>query len=543
MSRHRERLEETPSPRKRERLRLEDVSEAPEQSASPRIRKPAKEHHLTLIDAIADPQLFAPFFKDPETWIAWGTFIAACFGLDMDEEQLAIYRECTGRTDVPHEQFKEIVLTCGRRAGKSYTLALIAVWLACFHSYKKYLSEGELGVVMVLAADKAQAKVILGYVRGFVKKIRMLARMVRKDTQFGLELSNSVAIEITASNFKTVRGRTVVAALCDEVCFWSSEYSSSPDTETVAAIRPAMSMIPNSMLLIASSPYAKRGVLFEQWKKYHGKNDKRVLSWHAPTERMNPRVDPAVIAQAYEDDAVAASAEYGAIWRTDIESFVSRDAVEACMSAEHERGYSSSNRYFGFVDPSGGAHDSMTMAIAHVEKGITVLDVLREKRPPFSPEGVVEDFSAIFKLYGIRKVLGDKYAGEWPREQFKKHGIVYDPSAKPKSQLYTDFLPLLNSRKVDLLANDRLLNQLASLERRTARSGKDSVDHPPNGMDDVANAVAGVVTSCGVRRYNYDASLEWVGSMGGSSSNNDQSNAAQRMSALVNIHTMRGLLR
>src|SRR5690349_13609319 len=118
--------------------------------------------------------------------------------------------------------------------------------------------------------------------------------------------------------------------------------------------------------------------------KYHGKNDRRILSWHAPTQRMNPRVDPAVIAQAYEDDPVSAAAEYGAQYRSDIESYISREAVEACTSAERERGYSSNNRYFGFVDPSGGAHDSMTMAIAHVENSTVVLDVLREKRPPFS---------------------------------------------------------------------------------------------------------------------------------------------------------------
>jgi hypothetical protein len=154
---------------------------------------------------------------------------------------------------------------------------------------------------------------------------------------------------------------------------------------------------------------------------------------------------------------------------------------------------------------------------------------------------VVEDFSSVFKLYGIRKVLGDKYAGEWPREQFKKHGIVYDPSAKPKSQLYSEFLPLLNSRKVDLLQNDRLLNQLVGLERRTARSGKDSIDHAPNGFDDLANAAAGAITSCGVRKYNYVADLSWVS--GNDTSSNEQSAAAQRLSALVNIQTMRGLLR
>ena len=39
--------------------------------------------------------------------------------------------------------------------------------------------------------------------------------------------------------------------------------------------------------------------------------------------------------------------------------------------------------------------------------------------------------------------------------------------------------------------SDRLVNQLCGLERRTARSGKDSIDHGPGGHDDLANSVAG----------------------------------------------------
>ena len=46
---------------------------------------------------------------------------------------------------------------------------------------------------------------------------------------------------------------------------------------------------------------------------------------------------------------------------------------------------------------------------------------------------------------------------------------------------------------VDLLEHDRLVTQLTSLERRTARGGKDSIDHAPGAHDDVANAVAGAV--------------------------------------------------
>jgi hypothetical protein len=49
----------------------------------------------------------------------------------------------------------------------------------------------------------------------------------------------------------------------------------------------------------------------------------------------------------------------------------------------------------------------------------------------------------------------------------------------------------LNSGRVELLDLPRLADQLTGLERRTARSGKDSIDHAPGTHDDIANAVAG----------------------------------------------------
>ena len=74
-----------------------------------------------------------------------------------------------------------------------------------------------------------------------------------------------------------------------------------------------------------------------------------------------------------------------------------------------------------------------------------------------------------------------------------------------KSDIYRDMLPLLNSRRCQLLDNRRLTSQLHGLERRTARGGKDSIDHGPGAHDDVANACAGaiVLASAYVRPMNF----------------------------------------
>ncbi len=122
-----------------------------------------------------DPALFGPWFKG-NTWNAWRAFLAALFGLPMNAEQVALYRKHTGRTTPPTQQFREARLLCGRRAGKSLIAALLAVYLAVFRDYSAYLAPGELATMMVIAADRRQARVIIRFVKGFVNGIPMLAR-------------------------------------------------------------------------------------------------------------------------------------------------------------------------------------------------------------------------------------------------------------------------------------------------------------------------------------------------------------------------------
>jgi hypothetical protein len=253
-----------------------------------------------------------------------------------------------------------------------------------------------------------------------------------------------------------------------------------------------MVTIPGAMLLCASSPYARRGSLWDSFHRHFGKEGD-VLVWKATTREMHPGVPQRIVDAAMERDPAHAAAEWLAEFRTDVESFLSREAVEAVVAhSVIERAPLSTVGYSAFVDPSGGGSDSMTMAIGHIEGKCALIDAIRERKPPFAPEAVVAEFAELCKRYRVTQVQGDRYAGEWPRDAFKRHGIDYLPAAKPKSDLYVEFLPRVNSGEVSLIDNSRLVAQLLNLERKTARCGRDSIDHAPGGKDDVANAVAGV---------------------------------------------------
>ena len=226
---------------------------------------------------------------------------------------------------------------------------------------------------------------------------------------------------------------------------------------------------------------------------------------------MNSTVPQALIDEAMERDPSSASAEWLAEFRNDVEAWISREAIEvAIQPGRFELPPASGAHYVGFVDPSGGSADSFTLAIGHRDKERGVLDVVRERRPPFSPDDCVQEFAGMLKSYGLHRVTGDRYAGEWPRERFLAHGIKYEPSERTKSQIYQEALPLLNSGRVELLDHPRLTAQLCGLERRVARGGKDSIDHAPGGHDDVANAACGALVAAAGRLSKAESWARWA---------------------------------
>ena len=446
---------------------------------------------MNIIDAIRDDAVFGRHFRGP-TWDAWRVFLAALFALPMTPEQLAIYQQHTGRTSPPTTPSHEAWLVIGRRGGKSFILAMIAVFLACFFDWRPYLGPGEVGTIMVVCADRRQARTIMRYALGLLRAVPMLKRQIEGVTRETISLKGNVVIEIHTASFRTTRGYSIVAALLDELAYWEvDENSASPDVEVINAIKPGMATIPEAMLLCASSPHARRGALWEAHKKHFGRDDDPVLVWQAPTRAMNSSVPQSFIDQHLTDDPARAAAEYMAEFRIDIEGFVSLEAVEGCIGNYRELPPAQVFSYYAFVDPSGGSGDSFTLAITHREGEDIFIDAVRERRPPFSPEDVIVEFSKLCSSYRVNKVVGDRFGGEFPRELFQKQGLLYEPASVPKSDLFRDLLPLLNSGRIILPRNDRLISQIVGLERKVGRSGRDSIDHAPHGHDDLANAVAG----------------------------------------------------
>lgn len=450
----------------------------------------------SIIDCIDHGELFGslPAFQNLSSWAAWLVWLKAVFALSMNGDELEIYRQSTGREKPPTSEPSEAYTIVGRRGGKSFISALTAVFVACFRRYRQYLNAGEQAVVLILARDRDQAKIVFRYIKGILSSIPALAALVINEKADEVELDNGVIIMVKTADYRSIRGLSIAFCIADEVAFWDNQ-GVSPDAEIFTALRPAMATIPGAKLLCISTGYAKAGILYEQYREHYGKEDDHTLVWQAPTSVMNPTISKALIDRELEKDPESARAEWLGQFREDLQAAFSPESIAACViSGRDELMPTKSIAYEAFTDPSGGRSDAFTLGIGHrdvTEKA--VIDCLRFWRPPFDPSVVVAEAGEILRRYGVVTVGGDNYGGEWPVEQFKRHGIHYERQTRSKSELYLALIPVVNSQQIELPDNSQLINELRRLERRRGRAGKDTIDHPASGgHDDLANSIAGV---------------------------------------------------
>jgi hypothetical protein len=448
---------------------------------------------LDPIDIIEAMDLFRRWFKGP-SWDTWRAILKAAYALPLSEDELAIFHQVAGERDPPAKQVKELWCVGGRRGGKDSIASLIAAHAAAFCSTDVLakLRPGERALVMCLAVDRDQARIVLSYTKEFFERIPALHAMVTRTAKDGFELCNGIDVVVATNSYRATRGRTVLIGIFDECAFWQSEQTARPDSETYNAVLPSMASLPGSLLVGISTPHRKSGLLYAKFKKHYAESDDNVLVIKAATATLNPTIDEAIIARAMEDNPEKARAEWLAEFRDDISTFADPEAIEACvMRGVRELPPARGVRYHGFCDPSGGASDSMTAAVCHRGGDQIIVDAIRERKAPFSPTDACLEMAAMFKSYNISTVQADKYAGQWPVESFAACGIRIEQSARPKSELYGDLLPLINAKRIALLDHPRLISQLCTLERSTSRIGKDTIDHADNCKDDVCNAVAG----------------------------------------------------
>jgi hypothetical protein len=458
---------------------------------------------------LADPNYLGHDFG-AESWAAWKVLLKGAFGELMTDEELAQFRTLADRAPPPN-RVRRLWLAIGRRGGKDRVAAAIAAYLAAFGNFAEHLARGETAVIACLAVDRDQSRIVFNYIKAFFTDIPLLKTLLVSAKDDVVTLNNGIQIVVATNTFRGIRGRTIAAAIFDELAFWRDENYSNPDKEVYDAILPSMLTLraAGAMLVAISTTHRASGLLYDKVTEFLGKDDPENLAVLAPSTTFNPLLlDPdaqAEINRALAEDYERAAAEYLSVWRSDLTDLFDRATILAATDKDVTMRFPRTGvAYTIAVDASGGRSDSFAAAIGHVENDFYIVDRLYEKRAPFDPDDALREVSDLCREFGSYTAYGDNWSAELLVAGFRRFGVTYknitvrdrgEEHKLNRSQIYLASLPAFTAGRVRLPYSERLIHQLISLERRPSSSGHDSVDHPQRGghHDDLANVVAACV--------------------------------------------------
>jgi hypothetical protein len=445
---------------------------------------------LPIDRALTDPRLLGAALGNASSWSTWIAVLRACFGLPLDEQQRRVFASVAGGRSPPTRRVREFWGLIGRKGGKSKMAAAISVYAALFVKHK--LSRGERGLVLVLAMSVDQARVVFNYCLGFLNASEALRKEVVDVTRSEIRLRNGIVIAVHANSFRSVRGRSLVACVLDEVCFWRDDSTATPDAETYTALLPAL-LTTDGLLVAISSAYRRVGLFYTKHRDYFGVDSDDTLVVAGSSQTFNGTLDAGRIAAMRAADPLAAKSEWDSEFRDDLASFLDDAVIDRCIDRGRplELPPDASRFYVAGVDPSGGAAggDAYSFCISHKEKdGRFVVDLVRGRTGPFNVDDVTAEYAALCKEYRIGRVVGDAYGREWVAQAWQKTGVRYEKAELNASMIYLESLPLWTRGLVEIPDHPALVRELRLLERIPGRIGKDQVTHPRNCRDDLANS-------------------------------------------------------
>ncbi len=263
----------------------------------------------------------------------WGVLTAASEPVDRD-----LAGQIFGGADLDNLPVgcRDVGVICaGARSGKSYLGALFMVW-SLYVSDLRSLAPGQRAVALIIAPNDKLRKECVNYARGAVQAKPELKATMIEDASDGFTVRRADGHEVrfeagvaTPGGYGA-RGRSLCAFMTDEVAFFRDKDHAVSDEEIFRA--GSARVLPGCKTLVASTPWAKSGLLYELYKSNFG-NPKTALVAHAPTLLMHPsEMTRALVAREYARDEVNAEREFGASFLSNaLEELFSEDLLMSCV--------------------------------------------------------------------------------------------------------------------------------------------------------------------------------------------------------------------
>jgi hypothetical protein len=268
-------------------------------TAHARTNAPKAVRKLDIISFMSDAALCGPFFSGP-SWDGWRAVLKSMDALVMTDAEIAFVKSIAGDRPMPLRKTREVYAIGGRRSGKDSIASLLAAHAAATFDQAHRLRGGERALVLCLAVDRDQSKIVLNYTRALFADIPLLRGLVESETQDGFRLVNGIDICIGTNSYRSVRGRPVLLAILDETAFWRDENSATPDVAVYQALKPALATLDGRIIAI-STPHKKSGLLFAKHHDHFGRGSD-VLVIRAPTRLLNPLIPQETVDAAIAED-------------------------------------------------------------------------------------------------------------------------------------------------------------------------------------------------------------------------------------------------
>src|ERR1019366_6457021 len=103
---------------------------------------------------------------------------------------------------------------------------VLTTYIACCVDHRSILAPGERGILPCLAATKSQASNAFNFIRGAIDDSPALRRLIVGYTADTLSLATNVDVVVRTAAFRSIRGATFIAVICDEIAFFRTEDNS-----------------------------------------------------------------------------------------------------------------------------------------------------------------------------------------------------------------------------------------------------------------------------------------------------------------------------
>lgn len=433
-------------------------------------------------------------------------------------------------TRVPYEpkQYHTLVAILGRRSGKTDRItATQMAYEAILGGHSQYVEPGQDFKIYFVAQDIPTAAGHLNFVYNALRSSPLLLREVVKFNQGVLELTNGLTIEPAPPTIESPRGKAVPGWCGDEVGFWYTDSkAANPDFEVERAMEYSMLQFPDAFKFITSTPWTKEGMLW----KYHlagteGSKlprDQReehigVLVVHAPTAAMdNPRFrgpkGRARLARLQKRDPDAFARESLAQFVDSISGFLKPEILRAAVDTgvierprypRPDHPEDPTPYYVAAMDPA-FRHDNFAFTIMHHDRELGIVqDYFKEWVPevgaPLNPKVVLDEIKLKMDEFGLSAVYSDQYQLEALQQIALDMGfsiVGVDFTSSSKAKIYGSFATLVNTKRMRLLDDPSVYDQLVSLEKKRTPHGVVQISGPPGKKDDAAAACALCAHQC-----------------------------------------------